>query len=111
MDTISQAIENHEFRPGVLEELIRGGEFTLTREHLMHAVGWEDPNAVELIIQGGVVPDNDVLDHCMLSVGTDSCDLLERILIILLRGGASEDHLLECHYTRLSKKVLNFISN
>ena len=111
MDTISQAIENNEFRSGVLEELINGREFTLTREHLMHAVGWEDPSAVELIIQEGVVPDNDVLDHCMLSVGTDSCDLLERMLIILLRGGASEDHLFSCHHPRLSEKVLNLISN
>ena len=111
MDTIFQAIENHEFRPGILEDLVRGGELIFTKDHLMHAVGWEDPSAVELIIQGGVVPDNDVLDHCILSVGTDSCDLLERMLIILLRGGASEDHLFSCHHPRLSEKVLNLISN
>lgn len=111
MDIVFQAIENHEFRPGVLEDLVRGGELTLTKDHLMHAVGWEDPSAVELIIQGGVFPDNDVLDHCILSVGTDSCDLLERMLIVLLRGGASEDHLLAHWRTSLSEKVLNLISN
>jgi hypothetical protein len=88
MDKIKHAIQEWEQNPSKLRTLIESGA-PINKKHVSYAISYEEPEAVEyLITMGNVIPDGADIENALLSVGTTADNLLERMLIVLLKGGA-----------------------
>jgi len=93
-DIVKLAIQNYENDKSELQDLLKKN-YPFEKKHLKFAISWEEPEAAELILDSNKMCANkgDIF-LAFTSVGTTYDNLLEKMLIVLIKGGAPTSYVL-----------------